>query len=262
MGKVAKVKQQRIHHQWKDEYYVRIFQLAKQGLSNQAIWECFGLHQGTWERWLERYPAIKDALDQARGKSKDGTFESFREYIAGRLPEELKEIWKEVMSTMDDEGSSTIDKVEAMLKDAGKRARQHLFVHALFHYNFNISKACRACNTSRTRFNRWVMEEPEFGEMLNEMHQVKKDFFDEALVKLVKSGDRNAIIFANKTVNADRYAAPPVTKRIEGKVDHKHAHVHGAVDLEELDIPLETKKLMLKALRKRLPPRQVETLEE
>jgi hypothetical protein len=108
-------------------------------------------------------------------------------------------------------------------------------------------------NMSRKTFENWVTHEPEFGELMNEIHEHKKNFFEAALVGLVASGDSSATIFVNKTFNKDRGYNDKIELSVEGSVQHEHvhAHVHAHISVDELDLSLEVKREILQAIRLR-----------
>ena len=136
--------------------------------------------------------------------------------------------------------------MERLLDNAGKRARQHLFLYALTASNFNASEACRKVNISRKTFENWVTTEPEFGQLIDEMHWHKKNFFESALVGLIRSGDSSATIFANRTLNRDRGYNEKFELEVKGQVNHAHAHI---VQIDDLNLPIKVRRLILEAMR-------------
>jgi len=231
---------------WKDENYILAYELAKSGMSEIKMAQSLGVSTVTLRKWKSEKPALKFAIDRAKSdQTPMATAQNFHEYIYQKLPQELRSIWHEIQDVEHKENA--IERTEALLKGAGKRGRQHLFLHALVTSNFNVSRACSMMNMSRKTFENWVTHEPEFGELMNEIHEHKKNFFEAALVGLVAGGDSSATIFVNKTFNKDRGYNDKIELSVEGAVTHEHIHAHISVD--ELNLSIETKREILKAIR-------------
>lgn len=245
--KTKKVKKKKRHYGFKPEWYVESYKLSRSGLSDKKIAAALGISYMTFYRYKKEDKTLQKALDDGRqGGVKP--MESFRDYVFHRLPENLKEIWDEIQAC-DAEEDSPITHLENYLSEAGLRGRQHLFLYALVHYNFSISDACRAVNIRRSTFNDW-MGDYEFAELIKEINQAKKDFFEAALVGAVKNGETSAIIFANKSLNSDRgYGASEkkVKVSVEGSVDHAHTHT---ISVNDLNLDLEAKMKLLEAYRR------------
>lgn len=226
---------------WKDEYYLTIHELAKSGMPNTHIARSIGVKFLTLEKWIERRPALRVAIDKARkhNQGKAAT-QTFVEYVYEQLPEHLKEVWDEIDSLSNEKNA--IRKIEFILEDQGQKVRQHLFMHALIHCNFNISKACGKVNVSRKKFNYWLYNDPDFAELIEEMQFHKKNFFEAALVGLVHAGDPAATIFVNKTLNRDRGYAEKV--EVTGSIEHNHV-----VTVDSLNLPIEVRQQVLDAMR-------------
>lgn len=241
-------------HKWKDEYWFKIYDLARSGMTDCAIATAMGWsHRSTLFRFYRKKPALKEAVERVRAEG--GKSETFRDYVHGRLPAKLKKLWDKILSWEEDPYG--VDKVEAMLARRGQRVRQHLFFYALVHGNFNITEACRLVNISTTTFRQWLNLDPDFQALMEEIHWHKKNFFEGALINLVKNGDSAATIFVNRTVNRDRgyndKHTTDVNVSISGEVNHKHAQV----TLKDLDLSLEARKEILQKLRQKTAPAQL-----
>lgn len=242
---------------WNESVIFRAHEFAKQGLSNQRIWEALGIGETTFEKWCKKYPMLKAAIRDGRnGHRTNSGVEVFRDYVHGRLPEHLQPTWKALMDA--DLAESPVEQVEALLRDKGKRGRQNLFVHALVHYNFNLSQACRTTNTPKSTFDRWVTTDPHFAEILEQLRWHKGNLYEDALVQKVKEGDTTIIKFVNQTFNADRGYGTKVKVEHSGKVEHDHDHY--GFDLDDL-LDVKEKKKLLRRMRARseslaLPPGQ------
>lgn len=229
---------------WKDEYYVKIYELARSGMRNKTIARTIGVdYTSTFKVWIRKLPALAKALEQARGTV--ANTKTFLDYVYERLDPRLQVLWDEI-NRMDKSDSNQIEMIESFLEKAGMRARQHLFVHAFVASNFNLSEACRKVNITKRTFERWVTEDPEFGELFDEINWHKKNFCEGMLMALVAQADTTAVIFANRTLNRDRGYNPTKDVNITGHINHS------MIPLERL--PLELRKQIMEALEKGQQP--------
>lgn len=231
---------------WRDKFYVQAYQLAKAGNKDKQIAAAFGVQPNTFNHWVQTKPALRDALDEGR---KDGGDGRFLEYVHERLPESLKPAWDLVKDL--DEKKASVETVRELLAHHGLKARQLLFVHALVHCNFNRSAACRMIGVSTKNVERWIDQDEDFQNMVQEVFQAKKDLFEEKLVQLVKAGETAAVLFANRTLNKDRGYGNKVEVEVTGQVGHNHKHVSVA----DLNLPLADRKRMLASLRAKQDPK-------
>jgi hypothetical protein len=234
---------------WDDSYYVRTYELAKEGRCDKDIAAALGLDSATFKRYLTVKPALKDALDRARQVA-DGTF---ADYVYRHLPEDLKALYQEIVQL--DEDGDPLRRIEAVLADQGERVKQHLFVHALVESDFDPSTALARLRIPKTDLDHWVRHDPEFGRLVEEVVFHKKNFVEAALFKLVKQGDKSAVVFANKTLNADRGYGNKVKVQHEGEVN-----VKGSVKLSDL-LPIEERKRLIKVARARMEQNGAEDAE-
>lgn len=246
---------------WSDIYYVRIYRLARQGFSDTQIGKTLGVDKVTFYRWRDSNPAVQDALAQARTEE-DGAG-NLAEYVHGRLPPSLQELWAEIMEVdqlKDDSVYMRRKRVEKLLADKGRRVKQQLWLHALVHSNFNKFDACRKVNVSRGTVQNWIKGDPKFMELMDAVIEMKKDFAEGCLFGLVGQGDVTATVFVNRTLNRDRGYDPKITIVNEGTVKHAHYDINKIVD----SLPTDAKRAFLAAMQtansdpKALPPRKVE----
>ena len=231
---------------WKDEFYVTAYELAKGGMSETKMATTLGISVATLRRWKESKPALVDAIERGKNVSGGQTpTATFHEYIYQKLPPHLAKLYDEIELVQSE--TNGIQKVEAMLSKAGKRARQHLFLHALVTSNFNVSRACSVVNIPRKTFESWVTLEPGFGELMAEMDFHKKNYFESALIGLVARGDSSATIFVNKTINRDRGYNEKLDVNVQGHIEHDHLHV--AIPVDELNLSIEVRREILEAIR-------------
>lgn len=230
---------------FKLDYIFQAYDLAKSGASEKRIAETIGVTRQTFRKWRMRYKVLDKAIKYASRSSGSGGTTTFTEYVYGLLPPYLQVLWRQI-NNLGKRPDQT--QIEALLYDQGKRARQHLFIHALVNSSFNVSEACRKVGVTWTAVNKWEKYDPDFRDLMKEIHLHKKNFFESALVRLIAQGDSAATIFANKTVNRDRGYSDKV------QVEHTHTHTHTMVAIDTLDLPLDVKKLILQKMRDKNHP--------
>ena len=150
---------------WSDTYYVRAYELAKTGLSDTKVAEMLGVSYPTLKSWLSKKPALQDALD--RGRKGPQTAASLQDYIFDRLSPKLRYLWEQI--TLCESAPNGILRLEALLSNAGKEARQSLFLYALVNCSYNPSEACRRVNITRQTLNSWIKTDPLFCELMDEI---------------------------------------------------------------------------------------------
>lgn len=237
---------------WKNENYVRIYELVRMGTKFKHVAEQLGVSVQTLKEWKKKDPAVRFAFQRGRefAQKDGGPGSTFLEYVYNRLPEDLQDTWKQLdaLSTID----SGEKRVEAVLAGHGKRERQTLFVHALIACNFNAAEACRRVNIPYITLTKWKETDPDFIGLMDTIHEMKKDFVEGALMGLVAQGDTSAVLFCNRTLNKDRGYDPKITVEHRGRVDH-------GLDLMQLGLPLKVVEMVLEAMQKKSEaPKQLE----
>jgi len=227
---------------WDDENYVKVYECARAQMSDNAIAGALGCSAATFQRWKDKYPAVVTAIRKGRKNTRKDT-QSFRDFVYTRLPKRLRKVWRRI-DRFDNTTNGT-ERIESLLADHGTPARQHLFLYALLHSNYSLSEALRKVNISYQRLQAWK-EDPDFLNLVDEIQGAKKDFFESALVKLVKRGDTNAVVFANRTLNKDRGYSEKLDISVNGSINHNH---HFVVDVDKLNLPFETRKEVWKAIK-------------
>lgn len=219
-------------------YLIRAFELARMGESNEAICNALGISKAAFGNWMKKFPSLRWALKRARKNVAGMTMEK---YIFSRLPPKLQKLWEKINQWRDN--PTAAGKIDALLDTQGKRVRQHLFLHALVNGNYNPTKACQAVGITTRTFKYW-QDDPDFKELLDEIIWHQGNFGEEALWKLVQKGEPSIVKFYNQTKNKDRgYVEKTV---VEGNIQHQHVIV-----LDQLDLPLHIKKIILKAIEER-----------
>lgn len=196
-------------------------------------------------QWIERYPELKMAKEMALNRR--GGTQTFSGYIFKHLSKEAQAVWKEIQFW---EESSSYENIETILSGQSKRIRQELFIHALVSSSFDVSEALRMVAIPRAAFIHWRDNDLEFRQLVEEIQWHKKNFFEHALMDLVEARHPSAVLFVNRTVNADRGYTE--------KVEVHHSGSVGELNFEDLDLDLETRKKVLEAMRRK---KQQQTLD-
>lgn len=252
---MKKAKTKKPPTKWSNTFIYRAYELARSGHSDGDIAKLLGISAPTFASWRAKRPSFRKAIEEARALIDDRTGEQLKEYIYNRLPEQLQDLWDEIdrLERVD----NGIQRIEALLKDRGIRARQHIFLHALVHFAFDPSQACRKVNISLGTLKVWINSDPDFAALVDEIHEHKKYFYVSCLNQRCLAGDTAAIIFANKTINRDLGYNEQTDVNITGQVNQNLTF-----SLQELkEIPLKERVAILAAIRKQKQDAETNVLE-
>lgn len=192
-------------------------------------------------QWSERYPEMKMARELA--ESRRGNRSTFSGYVFNRLSQEAQETWERIRFW--DDGEGAFEKVNEILDRKPTRLVQELFVHALVRSSFDVSTALQMVCISRAQFDNWRTNDLGFRQLIEEIQWHKKNFFEKSLVSLIEEKHPAAVIFANKTYNADRGYNEKLQVEHSGKIDV------ASFTIDDLDLDLDTRKKILHAMRVR-----------
>jgi hypothetical protein len=203
---------------------------------------------GTLNSWLRKFPELQEAKTLAEKRRNQS--QTFSGYVYKHLSAEAKQVWEKIQFW---EGNqSTASKIESILSSRPTKLRQEIFVHALIHYGFNLSEACRIACVSRATMEKWKQSDLEFQQMIEEIEWHKKNFFEHALTDLVTMRNPGAVMFVNRTKNADR----GYNEKIQ--VEHT-GEIKTGIDIDQLELPMETRKQILYAVREQKAKQVEET---
>lgn len=233
---------------WKDKFILDAYELARSGMNDTEIAKTFGVSPGMFIKWKSSKPIFDSALKKARKQLQTigSSQNSFQEYVNNKLSPQLRPLWDKLMAF--DRAGSGIEKIEALLKNCGVYVRQMLFIHAYVASGFRLNPALRKAGVSYGRFKAWKENDPNFPALLEEVMFYRKNWLEDALFGLVDAGDSNAIRFANERLNKDRgYGKPEedLNVNIEGQIEHTVTRI------DELGLPIEVRKELLKAIRRK-----------
>lgn len=227
-----------------DNMYVTVYELARDGLSDEQIGKSLGVQGQTFRNWCAKRPALTNALARGRHAREPGDDFTFHQYIFDHLSPHLQELWRDINEC--EELENGVERIEALLGTHGIRARQHLFIYSLTQSAFNISQSLRKLCIPRKTYESWCANDPDFAELMDEIHWHKKNFFEQAFISRVAAGDTHAVIHAVKTKCRDRGYSEKVEIVHSGTVEHRHT-----VSLLDLDLPVDVRRVVLDALRER-----------
>ena len=188
---------------------------------------------GVWIKHSKHLQLAKQLADERRGKN-----DSFQNYILGKLSPEAKKVWEDIEFYIDADAPTTPDEIQ----DVSVSIRKEIFLQALVSCSYNFSKACRIAGINRLTYDNWYTGDLSFHELVKEIQVAKKDFFENALMDLVEQRYPGAVMFVNRTINADRGYNEKLTIEHTGSV---------GVNIDGLDLDIDTKRKILEAIRKK-----------
>lgn len=182
---------------WDDNWYVKVYQLAKGGMSNQDIATTLGVSGDQFKKWKDANLALQAALKEARQPVTVGD-----RWIFGRLSPRAQECWRRVLKA--ETLTNATRKIEFWFGKYGDGIRKELFLHVMAASHFNTTKACRRVNIPHSQFKRWCAEDFEFANLLVEMQEHRSNFYDEKFNQLVDEKEPSVVIHAQKTFNREK----------------------------------------------------------
>ena len=218
-------------------FLIKFYEAAQREKSIEGLARAVDTTFETMRRWLKRFPELAEAKKIAEKKREATTF---KDYVFKHLSPEAREIWGELEFWKSSDKHA--EKALELLDGKPKKLLQELFIHALIANGFNPSEACHAVNITYSQFEYWRANDLEFLQMVEEIEWHKKNFYEQALHDLV--GERNvaAVMFANRTKNADRGYSEKLNVEHSGSVSV-------GFSIDQLHLPLEVRKQVLAAIR-------------
>lgn len=232
---------------WKDEFVWLAYEHAKAGFGDKKIANALGVELNSLKGYLRKYPILAAAIERGRTVRNRRESFNFMGYIYKQMSPRLQKLWDE-MERLRTEPNGLL-RMEALLEDAGTRARQHLFVNALVACNFNKSEACKKVNLPYITLWQWMKHDVFFEQLMDEIDEHRKNFLEGTLMDLVAQKEVSAVLFACKTQLGDRGYNPTKTVNVQGKVDHNHK-----MSIDDLNLPLETRIAIRDAMKLKQTP--------
>jgi len=84
------------------------------------------------------------------------------------------------------------------------KQKQNEMVEAMIKYMGVVTTAARSIDIPRSTYYDWMETDPAFKQRILDLREIKKDFVESKLLKLVEDGDTAATIFSAKTLLKDR----------------------------------------------------------
>lgn len=233
---------------WTDDNYHRAYALAREGMSDLSIAKALGVTKARLALWVKRKPALGRAISDGRDGQK--ARESTEKKVLSKLSASSRELWHKIVSAeqmpveTESQREARQREEDYIFDGVGRLAaaeKQRLFLYAVMHCNFTKSEACRRLGINHVTLSNWEKTSPAYARLARELEEAKKDFYESALVSLVRQGDSHAVIFANRTYNRDRGYNDRVEVKMSGKVD----------TVAPADLPVEVRRMLLEALRAR-----------
>ena len=85
-----------------------------------------------------------------------------------------------------------------------KKARQRVWLGAFKANLFNVTEACNKIGIDRSTYYRWLENDPDFAQAVQDAREEKIDFIENQLLERIAEGDTVATIFALKSLAKHR----------------------------------------------------------
>lgn len=159
-------------------------------------------------------------------------------YVLRNLSSEAQLTWKKLTQ------AKSLETINEIFKGKPIRLKQELFIHALTHSAFDLTSACRMIGINRNTVENW-RHDLEFLQLLEEVQFHKKNFFESRLIGLVAEGHPQAVIFVNRTINADRGYNEKLTLETANQTPNT------GFNIDELNLDIDTRRKILQAIQKK-----------
>lgn len=223
------------HFNYDLAYILTFYDVYLRTRNLKAVASVFGMTPKALHEAIDTHPELKEAMaiaNENRGKGELG------DYVVNNLSPKVRAVWDKITKMQ------TWEEIEAVFKPYSVKIRQQLFCTAVLYTGHDNSKALRMVGISHSTLCKW-RQDPEFLQMLEELQWHKKQFFQKQLISLVNEGHPGAVIFVNRTVNADMGYSE--------RLDLNVASAATATDyaLDQLDLPVDVLKVVLAAVEKK-----------
>ncbi len=200
-----------------------------------SVARSLGISPTTINKKVLRHPVLGKVMELADEFRKAN---SMKDYVLDNLSPSARKTWEDLELVRND-----WEAVDALFRGKPRKLRQELFVHSLLGNGFNVSRAMKDVGVDKAMLSSW-RQDLDFLELMEEAHFHKKNFFENKFLGLVAESHPQAVIHANKTINADRGYGD--------KLSIAHSGDSGAtaqLRIEDLPLDTETKMKVLEAIR-------------
>lgn len=234
------------YSKWNIRHAIPVAILTYTGASDDEIVRHLGVSHSGYKKWKTK-KFLLHAISTAKAMRKERKRDTFQQYIVSRLSAKAKQVWDQIMFHQESENAH--ERIQEIMSGQTKEMNQRLWLYAFMSHKFTKSAACKATGISMATVRTW-METKEFRDLFLEVEDLKKDFFEEQLVRLAEAGDNATIIFANRTLNRDRGYGDKVEVSHTGNVGVQVEHTYNIENL--LPMISVGARLELKEAMKRL----------
>jgi uncharacterized protein YdiU (UPF0061 family) len=91
-----------------------------------------------------------------------------------------------------------------MIKDGPNKQMQNAMIEAMIAHLGVATTAAKSIGMARSTHYLWMKEDEDYRNAIHDLKEIKKDFVESKLMKLVENGDTAATIFSAKTLLKDR----------------------------------------------------------
>lgn len=183
-------------------------------------------------RRINRHKAKEATKNENKGSVIEG-------YIWDTLTEDEKKVWRKLKRF--DRARTGKEVINAILEKRGKIFRQHLFIHAMVHSNYQVTRACRMCGIDIQTFDRWRAGDADFNRLFLAIKDAQQDRLMNAYWKLIDVRNEQAVIHGVKTLCKDKGFGEKteVDVKVSGEIQHNLIQI----DVDALPLDMQTRLL-------------------
>jgi len=104
-------------------------------------------------------------------------------------------------------------------KPKGLKAKKKLMIEAIIRQLGIVSSAAKQVGINNSTHYEWLKKDKVYKKAVEESEFILKDFGENALFKLISSGNPQSVIFFNKTRNRDRGYSESIKIEHSGKIE-------------------------------------------
>ena len=124
-------------------------------------------------------------------------------------------------------------------------------IHSLRMCHGIVTQAAKWLGCKDLTIYRRIKESPEVGEACRMARERTLDLAENKLIEKLKAGSESSIHFTLRTLGKDRGYVERREERIGGDASAPPVRVEGLIDVDSLDLPLDVRRQMLDAIRKK-----------
>ena len=191
----------------------------------------------------KRLPLLQDLRDKKKEEEKTPEGMGPWPFVWGLLPPALRPLWEEIGNVHRTWGLNLYD----LLKETPRHHLQQMFLFSYAEMSFDTSRALLTLAMTRDDLEKWIRTDVDFNTAWRAMIWHKRNVYEMCLLKVCLAGAPTAVVFANKTQNAQRGY---IERDIKNVLDGANATKTEPIPVDQLELPLEVRKQMLEAVRR------------